>query len=745
MKYHLSFFVRSVVVSILLAASLRAAEVAPSANLLPNGGFEVDANGDGWPDGWGKPKSGGSWEAEAGNHFLRLRAAAHGETVLLYQPATLKPEVRALELRWRQRVADLKPGKQPWFDARLMIEFKAADGTKLKSTVGAPYTRKNTDGWVERSVQFLVAEGATLVELMPALMSVESGTLDLDDFRLTPIDAAPLVAAKAEADAAAAEKLAQSVAARRAKATELLAAQGSLVANGNFETQDKKSDKPAAWGLPKAGGSWETEDGNRFARLVAQPKQTTLIFRTIDLPAGVEALELSYRWRITDLKPGKEAWFDARVMLEFVDARGKKLSPKPGPPYTRSNTKGWIERRTKFLVPAEAVALEFMPALFEVERGTLDLDDVVLKPTDAALLIAEAKARAEDAARANIPPEEPRKDRWPPELRVDGRKVVRPDGSPIRLQGVNVVSLEFLVRGDHLLLSCRTAVDDWKANIIRLPVKEDYWFGRRAEQKDGGAAYRQLVDDAITLVANRGAYVLLDLHRFRAPKAEHVEFWRDAATRYKNHPAVLFDLFNEPHGVSWQVWRDGGFVSEKKTSADEDNFLSPEEKAKNAQGFQSPGMQALVDTVRNTGAKNIVLVGGLDWSYDLSGIAEGYAIDERGGNGLIYGTHIYPWKFNWKEKVLVVAEKYPVLVGEVGCDVKKMDFIPASAQEDPYTWAPDILGFMQQYELHYTAFSFHPSASPVMISDWNYTPTPFWGAFVKRALAGEDFAMKKLR
>ena len=93
----------------------------------------------------------------------------------------------------------------------------------------------------------------------------------------------------------------------------------------------------------------------------------------------------------------------------------------------------------------------------------------------------------------------------------------------------------------------------------------------------------------ITLVANCGACVLLGLHRFRAPKQEHTDFWKHAATKFKDHPAVLFDLFNEPHGTSWEVWRDGGFVSEKKKPADEDAFLSAEEKAKAAPGFQSIG------------------------------------------------------------------------------------------------------------------------------------------------------------
>jgi hypothetical protein len=32
-----------------------------------------------------------------------------------------------------------------------------------------------------------------------------------------------------------------------------------------------------------------------------------------------------------------------------------------------------------------------------------------------------------------------------------------------------------------------------------------------------------------------------------------------------------------------------------------------------------------------------------------------------------------------------------------------------------------------------------------MIEDWTFQPTPYWGAFAKRALAGEKFELKKMR
>ena len=156
-------------------------------------------------------------------------------------------------------------------------------------------------------------------------------------------------------------------------------------------------------------------------------------------------------------------------------------------------------------------------------------------------------------------------------------------------------------------------------------------------------------------------------------------------------------------------------------------------------------MQALIDAVRSTGANNIVIAGGLGWAGDLSGVAEGYELTDPTGNGIMYSWHQYNWHKGWDKTVLPVAAKHPILVGEVGADTKKMDFIPHDIQEDPYTWVPDMLGFIQEHRLNWTAWCFHPRATPVMISDWDYTPTPFWGQYAKDALAGKKFELKKIR
>ena len=383
-------------------------------------------------------------------------------------------------------------------------------------------------------------------------------------------------------------------------------------------------------------------------------------------------------------------------------------------------------------------------------KPVVSLIGLFLTVTALTVVSARAQQAPVKPTKPETPPSElPQPEKFPKELKVSGNRLRNSAGQEVWLQGVHVVSMEWNPQGESVLAATKEAIENWKANVIRLSIKNDYWYGKGSKhikQTDGGAAYRQLVDDVVNFAANRGAYVVLDHHCFGYVREEHLPFWKELAEKYKNHPAVLFDIFNEPAGTTWEVWRNGGVIEKKKKAGtDEVAFLSAEEKAKSEAGPYSPGMQKLVEAVRETGAKNIIIAGGLDFAYDLTGIAEGYALEDKTGNGIMYATHIYPWKRNWEKKILPVAAKYPIFVGEVGAQEKKLSFIPASAQENPYTWCPDVIAFIQKYRLNWTAFSFHPGAAPVMITDWSFNPTPFWGAFVKEALAGKQFELKKMR
>ncbi|MDD4060246.1 MAG: glycoside hydrolase family 5, partial [Kiritimatiellae bacterium] len=77
----------------------------------------------------------------------------------------------------------------------------------------------------------------------------------------------------------------------------------------------------------------------------------------------------------------------------------------------------------------------------------------------------------------------------PSPLHVDGRRLLTADGREIWLQGLALPGLEWRNGGAKIRETLAAALGDWCANCIRLPVREDFWFGQdETTEKDGGAA-----------------------------------------------------------------------------------------------------------------------------------------------------------------------------------------------------------------------------------------------------------------
>lgn len=518
----------------------------------------------------------------------------------------------------------------------------------------------------------------------------------------------------------------------------------SLLPNGNFALDSKGAGWPDGWSHP-AGSSWQKEGDTHFLRLqTSGTGQMILVYGQMAIPSPAPpAFEIRVSARYSDIKPGSKSWFDARIMGHFKDAAGKQLRPDPAVINFRGSSKGWVERSVFVKVPAGATLLELMPTMFRPDSGTWDLAKIEVLPATADQL---PKPPPMIPSQTMVPANPAS---LPPELHVAGNQLQTKEGKVVWLQGLCLDSMEWSAGGEHILQSIPVATEQWKANVIRLPVKNNFWFGRGPWQKkgSGGLPYRKLVDDAVNLAASHGAYLVLDLHRFGAPMAQDIDFWKDAAIRYKNNPAVLFELFNEPHSISWKAWRDGGSLSDPANRSTDANAAENKEQQ---EGEVSTGMQALVNAIRATGARNLLIAGGLDWGYDLSGLKDYALHDSADGDGIMYSSHIYPWKKDWQIHTLDAAAKYPIFLGEVGTppDWSSAKFIPVNEQYEDLSkkeWAPDVIGLIQKYKLNWTGFSFHPKCMPMAILDWNYTPTPYWGVFVKEALAGQQFEMKRMR
>jgi len=181
--------IRTIPLILLAVAQLSAAETP----LLSNGGFEADTNKDGVPDDWSL-QTGVSWETEGANHFIRLTGAGTSTQVSVYREIPVNGAT-AVRVSYRVRYADVKRGTQPWHDARIIMEAKAADKTVFKGALPHPFFTGSA-GWTEKSFTRALPAGTQTITLMPALFMIEKGTFDIDDIVITAIDPSKVEAAK---------------------------------------------------------------------------------------------------------------------------------------------------------------------------------------------------------------------------------------------------------------------------------------------------------------------------------------------------------------------------------------------------------------------------------------------------------------------------------------------------------------------------------------------------------------------
>jgi len=206
------------------------------------------------------------------------------------------------------------------------------------------------------------------------------------------------------------------------------------------------------------------------------------------------------------------------------------------------------------------------------------------------------------------------------------------------------------------------------------------------------------------------------------PDAEYApQFWTGEANAFKGNDAVVFDLFNEPYPevasdwnktLGWQCLRDGGTCT--------------------GLPYEAAGMQDLVDAVRDTGATNLLMVGGLEWANDMREWLA-YAPKDPLGN-VAASWHAY--SFNacasvscWDTQVAPLAEKVPVVLGEFGQDTCGFDYMDT------------LLHWADEHGLSHLAWTWNPwgcTSGAVLIKDWSGTPEPGVGVGYKAHLLSEN-------
>ena len=309
---------------------------------------------------------------------------------------------------------------------------------------------------------------------------------------------------------------------------------------------------------------------------------------------------------------------------------------------------------------------------------------------------------------------------------------------PVLLRGVNRSGLEYTPAGsDGFLAAARFTEDEmreivrsWRCNIIRLPFNQQWALCGN----DGHSAgeYLAAIDQVISWAAALGAYTILDLqwldaetvyghvrdrdgeardnHVAPAPNPESILLWRTLAERYRDEPAVLFDILNEPHDrleddacPLYEIDPKGRVIETNHDGVGAREWVRWAER--------------LVAEIRALRPEGIVIVGGVDWAFDLRGVR----IDAP---NIVYSTHIYANRkpSDW-HKGMGGSGEVPVFVGEWGGTEEDLEF------------GKKLTGTMRELGVGWTAWSWvdepkltQPPHAP------HYDPTRF-GELVRNELA----------
>jgi endoglucanase len=323
----------------------------------------------------------------------------------------------------------------------------------------------------------------------------------------------------------------------------------------------------------------------------------------------------------------------------------------------------------------------------------------------------------------------------PPEVMsvsVSGNELVDEDGKTIRLVGVNFSGSQYAcAEGRGFFDAPATdasieALKSWGINAVRLPLNESCWLGiNGVPDAYSGANYRDAIGDWVEKLNDNGFYVIVDQHHSHAgtgkatgqqamANRDHAnDYWKSVAGYFKKSRAVLFDLYNEPYPdnnrdttAAWTCVRDGGNCD--------------------GVGFVAAGMQEMLTSVRSTGAKNPVLIGGPVYAGSLNRWLEFKPNDPE--DQLVASVHIYgeplgsPYddSSRWDSEILPVAYRVPVVIGEMGDTDCTHEFIDR------------LMPWADAHGLSYFGWAWVTSScasEPALISDYSGTPTAYGAGF----------------
>jgi endoglucanase len=314
-------------------------------------------------------------------------------------------------------------------------------------------------------------------------------------------------------------------------------------------------------------------------------------------------------------------------------------------------------------------------------------------------------------------------------LAVAGTRVVDGTGNPVMLVGVTDYSLEFSCAGDgHFQPSDFNAMRSWGMNTVRFTLSSAFWRTLNGTCPD----YNATVTSAVANALAAGLHVILAL-QWNAPYSlpqdarnggaqcplpdvtYDVRFWQDLAAIYQGDTRIIFDLFSEPHDITWSQWANGGTITSSCF-----RYSSPHT-------YQAIGVPALAAKVRRIAPSTILILSGIGWGYDLSGVQ---AVGGASLHNVLYGTHPFDHPsgfqqpFDWARAFGSLATRLPVIATEFGAYNCQTGYIAQA------------LRYFKQLHISFMAWAWTTGTctTPSLLADWSGTPSTPYGAYIRQQM-----------
>ena len=228
-------------------------------------------------------------------------------------------------------------------------------------------------------------------------------------------------------------------------------------------------------------------------------------------------------------------------------------------------------------------------------------------------------------------------------LKVLGNYLCDENGQPIQLRGMSSHGLQWYGWGDCVTDASLDALAyEWQSGIFRVSMYVD-----EGGYKTDPAGYRAAIDTIVDEAFDRGMYVILDWHILNPGDpweniAYAEAFFSYMSARHGSKGHVLYEICNEPNGVSWERIKSYA--------------------------------EAVIPLIRANDPQGIIIVGTPAWSS--FGISEGRdpmeivnnRVSGSNAHNLMYAFHFYAASHtsDYRTKIRILADKLPIFATEWG-------------------------------------------------------------------------------